>query len=118
MSTIPTVILGLVILSLLGKFYILPLLFSHLSGLQINRLSFLSLRGLEYRIGDDAHSVIPTLRLERAAWAWGGWKEDGVKGLIVLRLEGVSFRVKKRPKKDKPKPVEPRPKVSTDSGRC
>ena len=113
MSYLPTIIIGLLVLSLLCRFYIFPLLFAQLSNFRLNSFSLLSFRGLEYRLEDEASSVIPLLRIERAAWAWGGVKQEGVKGLIVLRLEGLSFRVRKMEKKEKQEDkLAPKPRVS------
>ncbi|ORX40254.1 golgi-body localization protein domain-domain-containing protein [Kockovaella imperatae] len=109
MVYLPTLILGFLVLSLLCRFYLFPLLFSQLSNFRLTSISPLSVKGLEYRLRDEKAAVIPTLRVERAAWTWGGWKEDGAKGLIVLKLEGVSLRVRHRsPKRDERKPPHPK----------
>ena len=111
MSYILTIILGLPVAALLGWYLLIPILASRLKGLRFASFHIWYLRGLEYRLCDDESSVIPTLRVETAGVFWGGWKEDGVKGLFVVKLEGVSLRVKRRPKREKPTPVETRQKV-------
>ncbi|WVR06215.1 hypothetical protein IAU60_003245 [Kwoniella sp. DSM 27419] len=62
------------------------------------RASAFSLLGhfnaLEWRCCDSAGSVIPTFRAERGSWRWGG-KKGEVTGLLVYRIEGVTFRLSK-----------------------
>ena len=54
-----------------------------------------SARGLEWREASRKNAVVPTLRLERVHWAWGGLDGEDV-GLFILKLDGVSFRVSRK----------------------
>ncbi|WWD18325.1 hypothetical protein CI109_102775 [Kwoniella shandongensis] len=76
------------------RYFLTPLLFRSLTQFRVSAISPFSARGLEWRSASEKHDVIPTLRIERARWTWGGIKGDVV-GLIVLRVEGLSFRFKK-----------------------
>jgi hypothetical protein len=99
MSILPTVLISFLTLIVLLRFLIFPILFRALTNFRVSSFSPLSAYGLEWRSVAQATAVVPTLRVQRLRWAWGGLKGDEV-GLIVLRLEGVSFRVKKREKRE------------------
>lgn len=93
------------------RFWILPLLLGTLTKFRVNALSPFSCTGIEWR--PSPNDVVPIFRLERARWQWGGCKSDST-GWLILRIDGVSFRVKAGNKDDAP---TPRPaKVST--GLC
>ncbi|WVN88723.1 uncharacterized protein L203_103936 [Cryptococcus depauperatus CBS 7841] len=61
---------------------------------KIEGLSFLSLRGFEWRPGIKKGDATSTLRIESAQWAWAGL-DGGLAGLIILKIGGVHIRVKK-----------------------
>ena len=111
-SVVITILIGLVTFLITCRYVLFPFLFAQLSNLRVSAISFLSLKGLEYRPKGEHGSVIPTLRVERAGWAWGGLKDSEV-GVIVLRIDKVVFRVKKRRKSaphdgpEKPAKVKP-----------
>ena len=58
-----------------------------------------SARGLEWRARAQKNTIVPTLRIEKAGWVWGGLKGEEV-GLFILKLDGVSFRVRRKAKDD------------------
>ena len=93
MSVLPTLIITILTLSLALRYWAFPLLFRRLTQFRVSSFSLITVRGLEWRAAVQADSIVPTLRVERAGWAWGGLKGEEV-GLVILRLEGVSYRVK------------------------
>ncbi len=95
MAYLSTILISLITLSIILRYWGFPYLFQQLTQFRVSSFSLLSARGLEWRPSDQANAVVPTLRVERAGWAWGGLKGDEV-GLVILRLDGVSFRVKRK----------------------
>ena len=94
MASIPTILVTFVTVSLLFRYFLFPLLFARLTQFRLSYFSIFSARGLEYRPRGQSGAVVPTLRVERLGWAWGGLCDDDV-GLLVIRVEGVSLRVKR-----------------------
>lgn len=88
---LPTLVISLVTFSIALRYWGFPLLFRRLTQLRVSSFSLLSARGIEWRSSSQANAVIPTLRVERAGWTWGGLKGEEM-GLVVLKLEGLSFR--------------------------
>lgn len=91
-----TAIVGLVTVWYVFRYWGFALIARALGDISATRLSPFSARGVEWR--DSEHAVLPTLRVEKADWCWGGMKSEEM-GLIVLTIEGVSFR--KREKEEK-----------------
>lgn len=92
-------LLILILSSLVAHLHILPLLLRTFTQVRVSSFSFVSITGLEWRTKHEQEDIIPTLRIERAGWTWGGIKGD-VTGLVVLRIEGISWRIKKNPSGD------------------
>jgi hypothetical protein len=111
MSVIPTILITFLTFVLLLRLVIFPVLFRALTNFRVSSFSPLSAYGLEWRSTSQANAASPTLRVQRARWAWGGYKGDDV-GLVVLRLEGVMFRVRKG-NSQKHNEEPPKPKVSS-----
>jgi hypothetical protein len=101
-------------LYLIFRNYLAPLFFERRTQLRVSSFSGVSLRGVEWRDSRSKSSIVPTLRVEKVGLAFGDWKcqEDG---LIVLKVEGFSYRIAK--KKDvaaaEEKQEEPKAKVSS-----
>ncbi|WVQ80568.1 hypothetical protein IAT38_002673 [Cryptococcus sp. DSM 104549] len=93
-STVTVSLITIFLLSFIFRLHLLPLLLRSLTQFRVTSVSPLSARGIEWRAKREEGDVIPTLRIERAKWTWGGTKGDVV-GLVVLRVEGVSLRFKK-----------------------
>lgn len=98
-TAISVTLLILVLSSLVVHLHILPLLLRTFTQVRVSSFSFISITGLEWRNEHEQEDIIPTLRIERARWTWGGIKGD-VTGLVVLRIEGVSWRIKNNPSGD------------------
>ncbi|KAK8858435.1 hypothetical protein IAR55_002662 [Kwoniella newhampshirensis] len=94
MSFITNCLVTILTVLFISRYFITPLLFRSLTQFRVSAFSLFSARGLEWRAATEPHDVIPTLRIERAKWAWGGIRGDVV-GLLVLRIEGLSLRFKK-----------------------
>lgn len=109
MSFLPTIFISLVTLSIVFRYWVFPLLFRQLTQFRVSSFSPLSTRGLEWRSNAQSNSILPTLRVERAGWKWGGLRGEEV-GLVILRLDGVSFRLRGKGQDDST-PAEIRPKV-------
>jgi hypothetical protein len=75
------------------RYVILPFLFSHLTQFRVNAISIFNVAGFEWR--PHADDVVPVLRVEKASWAWGGCDGRST-GWIVLRVDGLSLRVKSK----------------------
>lgn len=74
--------------------WVIPNSLSNLTQIRVSAISLLtlSIKGLEWRPTGRIHSVVPKLRIERTGWYWGG--ADGVAtGWLVLKIDGVSFRM-------------------------
>jgi hypothetical protein len=112
MSVIPTILITFLTFVLLLRLVIFPVLFRALTNFRVSSFSPLSAYGLEWRSTSQANAASPTLRVQRARWAWGGYKGDDV-GLVVLRLEGVMFRVRKGHQQKHDEEPPRKPKVST-----
>jgi len=97
------ILLFFISFSLLLRFYLIPLLVAQLTQFRVSAFSIFSARGLEYRSKGEQGSNVPTGRIEKAGWAWGGMSADDV-GLVVLKVDGVSIRLKKGPKGSEEKP--------------
>lgn len=93
MSFLPTLLITCLTISILLRYWGFPLLFRRLTQLRVSSFSLLSARGLEWRSSSQPNAVVPTLRVERAGWTWGGLRGEEM-GLVILKLEGLSFRVK------------------------
>lgn len=87
------VILFLAFCYLVFRYFLFPLLLAQLTQFRVTSFSLFSTRGLEYRSKAERGNVVPTVRIERTGWVWGGLSSDEV-GLVVVKLEGVSLRVK------------------------
>lgn len=98
-TAVSLTLLALILSSLVVRLHILPLLLRTFTQVRVSSFSLLSVRGLEWRTKHGKEDIIPVLRVERARWTWGGIKGD-VTGLFVLRIEGISWRIKKRPSGD------------------
>ncbi|KAL7425082.1 Protein SABRE [Cryptotrichosporon argae] len=94
-STWAILTLVLIGLAVVASYVILPTLADTLSDGRIRSTSIspLSARGVEWRSKAHATSILPTLRLERIRLAWGGLR-DAETGVCVLRVDGVSLRVR------------------------
>jgi hypothetical protein len=75
--------------------YLAPLLFAQFTRIRVESFSVLTLRGLEYRDREAEDAVIPTLRVEKVGLGLGGWGKVEEAGLFVIKVEGLSFRVKR-----------------------
>lgn len=114
MNLIPTLLISFITLSVILRYWGFPLLFRRLTQFRVSSFSLLSVRGLEWRKSSRPNAVVPTLRVERAGWTWGGLKGEEV-GLVILRLEGVSYRVEKTAKGDPSVGGEDPPRSSVSS---
>lgn len=94
LNIIVNVVLGFIAFSLLARFYLVPLLLAQLTQFRVSAFSIFSIRGLEYRSKSQKGSIVPTARVEKGGWAWGGLSADDV-GLVVFKVDGVSIRLKK-----------------------
>lgn len=61
--------------------------------LRATKLSPFSALGLEWRSKSQAAASVPTLRVERIFWSWGG---STAHSRVTLNVEGVTFRVHKK----------------------
>ena len=102
--------LFLLFLSLVLRYYLAPILLKHATQIRVSYISLFSALEIEYRPRGQEASSVPTLRVERAGWTWGGFTDDDV-GMVVLRLEGITFHVNEATKKKKQHTSDPPAKV-------
>jgi hypothetical protein len=89
------VLLGLVLFSLFLSYVVIPqaaLIFTRFR-LRATKLSPLSARGLEWRSKTHASHSVPTVRVERIYWSWGGCAPGS---RVTLNVEGVTLHVRQK----------------------
>ncbi|EIW73580.1 hypothetical protein TREMEDRAFT_70997 [Tremella mesenterica DSM 1558] len=73
--------------------YGLPLYLRYRTQIRFASISLLSAKGLEWRPAHKSGTIVPTVRIEKVCWAWGGRKGDDV-GWVVLKFEGIAVRAR------------------------
>jgi hypothetical protein len=97
MSILPTVIVSLLTFILLLRFLIFPVLFRALTNFRVSSRPSLRSRLIIWngsRLPRRMREFQP-YGIEWLRWAWGGLSGDEV-GLVVLPLDGVSFRIREK----------------------
>ena len=98
MSILPTVIVSLLTFILLLRFLIFPVLFRALTNFRVSSRPSLRSRLIIWNGGRLPRRMreFQPYGIEWLRWAWGGLSGDAVE-LVVLRLDGVSFRIREKP---------------------
>ena len=79
---------------LLLVYFGLPQILAYRTQFRFSSISPRSARGIEWRPKSQHAAVVPTVRIERVGWGWGGRTADDV-GWVVIRIEGVAVRVRR-----------------------